>query len=68
MNELKKVAARSGENGHAYATDEDTRGIDPDPFTNRFDLGSDPIAFAKRGGGADAGLRGARGGRRPPPR
>ncbi len=47
MNELKKVAARSGENGHAYATDEDTRGIDPDPFTNRFDLGSDPIAFAK---------------------
>ena len=45
--ELKKIAARSGEDGHAYATDEDTRGIAPDPFTNRFDLGDDPIAFAK---------------------
>ena len=46
--ELQKIAARSGEDGHAYATDEDTRGIDPDPFTNRFDLGDDPIAFAKQ--------------------
>ena len=40
--ELKKIAARSGEPGLAYATDEDTRGIDPDPLSNRFDLGNDP--------------------------
>ena len=46
--ELKKIAARSGEDGHAYATDEDTRGIDPDPFSNRFDLGDDPVEFAKQ--------------------
>ena len=45
--ELKKIAARSGEPGLAYATDEDTRGIDPDPLSNRFDLGKDPIAYAK---------------------
>ena len=31
----------------AYATDEDTRGIDPDPLANRFDLGSDPVEYAK---------------------
>jgi hypothetical protein len=46
--ELKKIAARSGEPGHAFATDEDTRGIDPDPLTNRFDLGKDPVAYAKQ--------------------
>jgi hypothetical protein len=46
--ELKKIAARSGEPGLAFATDEDTRGIDPDPLTNRFDLGKDPIAYAKQ--------------------
>ncbi len=45
--ELKKIAARSGEPDLVYATDEDTRGIDPDPLTNRWDLGSDPLAFAK---------------------
>ena len=39
--ELKKIAARSGEPALAYATDEDTRGIDPDPLVNRFDLGND---------------------------
>src|SRR5205085_10357215 len=44
--ELKKIAARGAEQGLAYATDEDTRGIDPDPLTNRFDLGSDPLEFA----------------------
>ena len=31
----------------AYATDEDTRGIDPDPLANRFDLGKDTIEYAK---------------------
>ncbi|MDG2383847.1 MAG: zinc-dependent metalloprotease [Pirellulaceae bacterium] len=46
--ELKKIAARSGEPGHAYATDEDTRGIDPDPFSNRFDLGDDPLVYAQK--------------------
>ena len=37
---------RSGEASLAYATDEDTRGTDPDPDTNRFDLGSDPVEYA----------------------
>ena len=46
--ELKKIAARSGEPGHAYATDEDTRGIDPDPFVNRWDLGKDPLEYARQ--------------------
>lgn len=46
--ELAKIASRSGERGHDYATDEDTRSIDPDPLTNRFDLGREPISFARR--------------------
>jgi hypothetical protein len=45
--ELKKIASRSGEPTLAYSTDEDTRGIDPDPDSNRFDLGSNPVDFAK---------------------
>jgi hypothetical protein len=45
--ELAKIAARSGEDGHAYTTDEDTVGSDPDPYSNRFDLGSDPMEYAK---------------------
>ncbi len=44
---LAKIAARSGEEALAYATDEDTRGIDPDPLSNRFDLGKDPIEYAQ---------------------
>lgn len=47
LAELKKIAAKSGEPALAFATDEDTRGTDPDPDSNRFDLGSDPIEFAK---------------------
>ncbi|MCA9246566.1 MAG: zinc-dependent metalloprotease [Planctomycetales bacterium] len=47
VEELKKIASRSGEPELAYATDEDTRGIDPDPLTNRFDLGNDGVAYAK---------------------
>ncbi|HWA99249.1 MAG TPA: zinc-dependent metalloprotease [Pirellulales bacterium] len=43
---LKKIASRSGEPALVYATDEDTRGIDPDPLSNRFDLGRDPIEYA----------------------
>lgn len=45
--ELQKIAARSGEPNLAYGTDEDTRGIDPDPTSNRFDLGNDPLEYAK---------------------
>jgi hypothetical protein len=45
--ELQKIAARCAEPALAYATDEDTRGIDPDPLANRYDLGKDPIAYAK---------------------
>ncbi len=45
--ELKKIAARSSEPGLDYATDEDTRSIDPDPLTNRFDLGKNPMTFVR---------------------
>jgi hypothetical protein len=46
--ELKKIAARSGEPALAFATDEDTRGgLDLDPDSNRFDLGSDALEFAR---------------------
>ena len=31
-----------------YATDEDTTGGDPDPDSNRYDLGNDPLEFAKQ--------------------
>jgi hypothetical protein len=47
-DELKKIAARSGERALKYATDEDTRVTDPDPETNRFDLGDDPLEYAKQ--------------------
>ena len=46
--ELKKIASRGAEPALHYGTDEDTRGIDPDPLTNRFDLGKDPIAYARQ--------------------
>ncbi|MGC4002409.1 MAG: zinc-dependent metalloprotease [Pirellulales bacterium] len=46
--ELKKIAARSGEPLLKYSTDEDTRGIDSDPTSNRFDLGKDPMEYAKQ--------------------
>jgi len=45
--ELEKIAARSGEPALAYATDEDTEWGDPDPLSNRFDLGDDPLEFAR---------------------
>jgi hypothetical protein len=44
--DLEKIASRSGEPALAFATDEDTEGNDPDPFSNRFDLGKDPLEFA----------------------
>ena len=46
--ELVKVAARSGEPGLSFATDEDTRGIDSDPLSNRYDLGTDAVAYARQ--------------------
>lgn len=45
--ELKKIASKSGDPMHTFATDEDTRGIDPDPLTNRFDFGAEPLDYAK---------------------
>lgn len=45
--ELEKIAGRSGEPALAFATDEDTESNDPDPFSNRFDLGKDPLEFAR---------------------
>jgi hypothetical protein len=39
-----KVAARVGEKGHAYLTDEDTGG--PDPLARRYDFSKDPLDFA----------------------
>lgn len=44
---LKKIASRSAEPALAFATDEDTRGIDPDPLVNRFDFGKEPLDYAK---------------------
>ncbi len=46
--ELKKIASRSGEPALDYSTDEDTRSLDPDPTSNRFDLGTDPLVYARR--------------------
>jgi hypothetical protein len=46
--ELAKIAARGGEPGLDFATDEDTDSSDPDPGSNRFDLGKDPVAYAAR--------------------
>ncbi len=46
-SELARIAARSGEPGLAYGTDEDNfLGIDPDAL--HFDLGDDVLAFAAR--------------------
>jgi hypothetical protein len=45
--ELKKIAARSGEPGLAFSSDEDARGIDPDPHAMRFDMSNDLVEYAK---------------------
>ncbi len=42
---LQATVAEVTSSQYAYATDEDTTG--PDPFAARWDLGSDPLAFAK---------------------
>lgn len=46
--QLNAIAARSGEPGHAYATDEDTRGVDSDPLSGAFDYGNDLIEHAEK--------------------
>ncbi len=44
---LKSIASRCTENGLDYATDEDTMGLySPDPMVNRYDMSSDPVAWA----------------------
>ncbi len=49
---LEKIASRSIEPALAYATDEDAGGyptaVGIDPMVNRFDLGSDPLAYYRR--------------------
>ncbi|MGE0534589.1 MAG: zinc-dependent metalloprotease [Pirellulales bacterium] len=47
LAELKKIAAKCASPELAYATDEDTRGIDSDPLSNRYDLGKDPAEYAR---------------------
>ena len=45
---LAEIAGRAGEKALQYATDEDTRGlVSPDPYANRYDMGDDPLAWAK---------------------
>jgi hypothetical protein len=45
---VKKIADESMQPGHEYSTDEDTYPSDAlDPRTNIWDLGDDPLAFAK---------------------
>ncbi|MEZ0230109.1 MAG: zinc-dependent metalloprotease, partial [Planctomycetota bacterium] len=43
--ELSAIAQRSNERGHAYGTDEDLPGADPICIT--WDMGTDPLAYAK---------------------
>ncbi|MFQ5589705.1 MAG: zinc-dependent metalloprotease [Phycisphaerae bacterium] len=44
---LHKIASRAAEPELAYATDEDTTLYGPDPNSNRWDMGSDPVEWAK---------------------
>lgn len=45
---LNEIASRGAQPGLSFATDEDTRGIDPDPLVNRFDLGDNPLEYARQ--------------------
>ncbi|MCH7872061.1 MAG: zinc-dependent metalloprotease [Planctomycetes bacterium] len=44
---LRAIASRAGEPELAYTTDEDTTILGPDPRSNRFDMGADPIEWAQ---------------------
>ncbi|MDQ2916069.1 MAG: zinc-dependent metalloprotease, partial [Pseudomonadota bacterium] len=46
--ELDTIAARSSEPWLAYSTDEDVAYFAVDPAVNQMDLGSDPLAYAKK--------------------
>jgi hypothetical protein len=46
--ELDKLASRSSEPQFAYSTDEDVAFFAVDPAVNQGDLGSDPLAYAKK--------------------
>jgi hypothetical protein len=48
LEELNKIAARSGEKELAYGTDEDARSIDPDPHCSRYDFGQDLVAYGQQ--------------------
>jgi hypothetical protein len=53
----RRIADESLAPGHEYSTDEDTYPSDaPDPRSNLFDLGSDPLQFAKDRAAFVAGL------------
>ena len=43
---LQAIASRAAEPELAYATDEDTTTMSPEPRANRFDAGSDPLDWA----------------------
>jgi hypothetical protein len=47
LPELEKIAGRSGDPRYAFGSDENARGIDPDPLTIRYDLGDNAVAYAK---------------------
>ncbi len=44
---LQAIASRAAEPELVYATDEDTTFLSPDPRSNRFDMGHDPIDWAE---------------------
>ncbi|MGD2109909.1 MAG: zinc-dependent metalloprotease [Phycisphaerae bacterium] len=44
---LHAIASRASEPELVYATDEDTTALSADPRTNRFDMASDPVDWAK---------------------
>ena len=44
---LLEIAGRATEPELAYATDEDTTFASPDPRSNRFDMGADPLDWAR---------------------
>ena len=45
--DLQNIAQRQSEKGLHYSTDEDVISYGPDPLVNRFDLGANPVDFAK---------------------
>ena len=54
---IKPIADESNQAGHEYSTDEDTYPVDaPDPRSNIFDLGNDPLRFARDRSAYIAGL------------